>query len=110
MLYVALTRACEGLVIAGWEKSRGVRTLDGSDYAAVKSALGTLADVVETDDGHMQLYTAATRIAEPSEPTEPPYCQTKKRLRLIHLIWTGLTSLPGAMPGWQAPAAISTGP
>ena len=69
MLYVALTRACEGLVIAGWEKSRGVRTLDGSDYAAVKSALGKLADVVETDDGHMRLYTAATRVAEPTEPT-----------------------------------------
>ena len=69
LLYVALTRACEGLVIAGWEKSRGVRTLDGSDYAAVKSALGTLADVVETDDGHMLLYTAATRSAEPTEPT-----------------------------------------
>ena len=69
LLYVALTRACEGLVIAGWEKSCGVRTLDESDYAAVKSALGMLADVVETDDGHMQLYTAATRIAEPVEPT-----------------------------------------
>ena len=78
LLYVALTRACEGLVIAGWEKSRGVRTLDGSDYAAVKSALGTLADVVETDDGHMQLYTAATRIAEPSEPTRTAILPDKK--------------------------------
>jgi len=70
LLYVALTRACEGLVIAGWEKSRGVRTLDGSDYAAVKSALGTLADVVETDDGHMRLYSAATRNAELPETTQ----------------------------------------
>ena len=64
LLYVALTRACEGLVIAGWEKSGGVRTLADSDYAAIKSALATLPDVVETDDGHMYLYTAATRIAE----------------------------------------------
>ena len=77
LLYVALTRACEGLVIAGWEKSRGVRTLDGSDYAAVKSALGTLADVVETDDGHMQLYTA-TRIAEPSESARTAILPDKK--------------------------------
>ena len=78
MLYVALTRACEGLVLAGWEKSRGERTLDGSDYAAVKSALGTLAGVVETDDGHMQLYTAATRIAESSEPTRTTTLPDKK--------------------------------
>jgi len=80
LLYVALTRACEGLVIAGWEKSRGVRTLDGSDYAAVKSALGTLAGVVETDDGHMQLYTAATRIAEPSEPARTAILPDKKAI------------------------------
>ncbi len=78
LLYVALTRACEGLVIAGWEKSRGVRTLDGSDYAAVKSALGTLADVVETDDGCMRLYTTATRITKPIELTRTAILSDKE--------------------------------
>ena len=78
LLYVALTRASEGLVIAGWEKSRGVRTLESSDYAAVKSALGTLADVVETDDGHMRLYTAVTRISESIEPTPIAMLPDKK--------------------------------
>ena len=61
LLYVALTRACEGLVIAGWEKSHGVRTLEGSDYALVKSVMAKLPGVIETDSGDLHLYTAATQ-------------------------------------------------
>ena len=64
LLYVALTRACEGLVVAGWEKPHGVRVLDSSDYALIRSALATLPGVVETDDGHMRLDIAATHITE----------------------------------------------
>ena len=67
LLYVALTRAREGLVVAGWEKPHGVRVLDGSDYALIKSALATLPGVEETDDGHMRLEIAATRITEATE-------------------------------------------
>jgi len=60
LLYVALTRAREGLVVAGWQRPRGTRVLEGSDYALVKDALATLPGVVETDDGTMRLYVKAT--------------------------------------------------
>jgi len=75
-LYVALTRAREGLVVAGWEKPHGVRVLDGSDYALIRSALATLSGVVETDDGHMRLDIAATRIIAATKAdcaALPPY-------------------------------------
>ena len=41
LLYVALTRARDGLVIGGWEKPNGVRRLDGSDYALLSKVIKT---------------------------------------------------------------------
>lgn len=47
LLYVALTRARDGLVIGGWEKPHGVRTLKDSNYALLSDVI-TLSDKAKT--------------------------------------------------------------
>ncbi len=61
LLYVALTRAREGLVIAGWEKSHGVRQLEGSDYELVKTILVDLPGTTEVSDNYFVLESIAER-------------------------------------------------
>ena len=51
LLYVAMTRARDGLVIGGWEKPNGVRRLDGSDYALLSKVIKATNTVIENDDG-----------------------------------------------------------
>ena len=61
LLYVALTRACDGLVIGGWEKPHGVRKRDGSDYARLANAIAALPDAKHLDDGHILIETPQSR-------------------------------------------------
>ena len=103
LLYVALTRACEGLVMPDGKNQGGVRTLADSDYAAIKSALATLPDVVETDDGHMYLYTAATRIAESQQAGRTTALPQKPAIAPAPAELNGLTSLPSVMPHLASP-------
>ena len=53
LLYVALTRAREGLIIGGWEKSHGVRGLKGSDYALLKKVFGEMGVAPRESDGRI---------------------------------------------------------
>ncbi|MDB2390963.1 double-strand break repair helicase AddA [Alphaproteobacteria bacterium] len=50
LLYVALTRARDGLVIGGWEKQNS-RWLEDSPYSKIKAYFSSHPDVVEDDDG-----------------------------------------------------------
>ena len=51
LLYVALTRARDGLVIGGWEKGHGVRKLEGSDYAHLCDKISAMPAARTRDDG-----------------------------------------------------------
>ena len=61
LLYVALTRARDGLVIGGWEKPHGVRKRDGSDYARLADAIAAFPDAKHLDDGHILIETPQSR-------------------------------------------------
>jgi len=71
LLYVALTRAREGLVIAGWQKPHGVRQLEDSDYQLIKHALADLPGTAEIADQHLVLHTTAVRpLSSPEDAAE----------------------------------------
>jgi ATP-dependent helicase/nuclease subunit A len=53
LLYVALTRAREGLVIGGWNSS--ARSLRDSDYELLRDRFGAMDGVVKLDDGALHL-------------------------------------------------------
>ncbi|NBW06367.1 MAG: hypothetical protein EBR92_10800, partial [Alphaproteobacteria bacterium] len=61
LLYVALTRARDGLVIGGWEKPHGVRKRDGSDYARLADVIAAFPDPKHLDDGHILIETPQSR-------------------------------------------------
>jgi ATP-dependent helicase/nuclease subunit A len=61
LLYVALTRARDGLVIGGWEKPHGVRKRDGSDYARLADMIAAWPGAKHLDDGHILIETPQSR-------------------------------------------------
>ena len=75
LLYVAMTRARDGLVIGGWEKPNGVRRLDGSDYALLSKAIKATTTAIENDDGTFLITAEQTaKIDEDQDkgPNLPP--------------------------------------
>ena len=65
LLYVALTRARDGLIIAGWEKARGVRSLEGSDYERLSAEVKSMPGAVCHDDGRIILEALQTVLPKP---------------------------------------------
>ena len=53
LLYVALTRACEGLVIGGWKSAARFDT--ECNYNLIRNAMETIPDVQTGDDGVLRL-------------------------------------------------------
>ena len=75
LLYVAMTRARDGLVIGGWEKPNGVRRLDGSDYALLSAAIKATKTAIENEDGTVSItadQTAKIDDKREKEPKLPP--------------------------------------
>ena len=75
LLYVAMTRARDGLVIGGWEKPHGVRRLDGSDYALLSRVIKATETAIEHDDGTVLItaeQTATIDKGQAKEPNLPP--------------------------------------
>ena len=66
LLYVALTRARDGLVIGGWEKQNS-RWLENSPYSRIKACLANHPDVIEGEDGVLR-HSVRTR-SEPEPET-----------------------------------------
>ena len=82
LLYVAMTRARDGLVIGGWEKPNGVRRLDGSDYALLSAAIKATKTAIENEDGTVSITAEQTakiddkREKEPKLPPKKPVDDT----------------------------------
>ena len=75
LLYVAMTRARDGLVIGGWEKRNGVRRLDGSDYALLSKVIKSTETAIENDDGTVLITVeqiAKIDNKQDKEPNLPP--------------------------------------
>jgi len=75
LLYVAMTRARDGLVIGGWQKPNGVRRLDGSDYALLSKVIKATETAIENDDGTVLItaeQTAKIDEGHDKEPNLPP--------------------------------------
>ena len=74
LLYVALTRARDGLIIGGWEKGHGVRVLENSDYARLRDALRDMPDAITHEDGRITIEVPQTAPleAEAPRPERPP--------------------------------------
>ena len=77
LLYVAMTRARDGLVIGGWEKPNGVRRLEGSDYALLSKVIKTTKTAIENDDGTF-LITAKQIAKIDNKPDNRTKASTKK--------------------------------
>ena len=71
LLYVALTRAREGLVIAGWSKPRA-RTLEKSDYEILRACLQSIDGVNEESDGTLALRHQGSGEAQAATQDLPP--------------------------------------
>ena len=68
LLYVALTRAREGLVIGGWKSS--ARSSKDSNYELIRNAMADMPGVVSHDDGGMALTIHGIEAPEKSEDTD----------------------------------------
>ena len=71
LLYVALTRARDGIVIGGWEASPS-RRLDGSFYAQLKARITTMPGVVEDESGMLRIETVGDLQPVDPGPLTPP--------------------------------------
>ena len=71
LLYVAMTRARDGLVIGGWEKPNGVRRLDGSDYALLSAAIKATKTAIENEDGTVSITAEQTAKIDDKREKEP---------------------------------------
>ena len=69
LLYVAMTRARDGLVIGGWQKPNGVRRLENSDYALLREKITSSANAITADDGTVMI--AAKQTAKDDPQAEP---------------------------------------
>jgi ATP-dependent helicase/nuclease subunit A len=75
LLYVALTRARDGLIVGGWEKGHGVRSLAGSDYEMLRTEIAAMPEAVQHDDGRVIVeapQTARPKIKKERKPKLPP--------------------------------------
>ncbi|ADE39504.1 UvrD/REP helicase [Candidatus Puniceispirillum marinum IMCC1322] len=70
LLYVALTRARDGLVIGGWEK-RNSRWLENSPYSRIKAYFTEHKDVVEDVDGVLRHIAKTVSEADSVFPSMP---------------------------------------
>ena len=71
LLYVALTRARDGIVIAGWQAKKR-RTLEGSHYERLAAAILDMDGAVRTEDGVVRIETDGSLAPAPGEMTTPP--------------------------------------
>ena len=71
LLYVAMTRARDGLVIGGWEKPHGVRRLDGSHYDMLSKAIKTTKTAKENNDGTVSISVEQTAKIDEEHDKEP---------------------------------------
>jgi ATP-dependent exoDNAse (exonuclease V) beta subunit (contains helicase and exonuclease domains) len=70
LLYVAMTRARDGLVIGGWEKPNSVRRLDGSDYDLLSKAIKSTETAIENSDGTVLISVEQTTIIDDKHKKE----------------------------------------
>jgi len=75
LLYVALTRAREGLVIGGWRSA--ARTPNDSDYMLLRNCLGEMDDVITQDDGRLVLHHVGEMPPADDEGDVPPARKTE---------------------------------
>ena len=75
LLYVALTRAREGLVIGGWRSP--ARNPNDSDYMLLRKCLGDMDDVVTQDDGRLVLHHVGEMPPADDEGDVPPARKTE---------------------------------
>ncbi len=71
LLYVAMTRARDGLVIGGWEKPNGVRRLGGSDYDLLSKAIRSTENAKENNDGTVLINAEQTAEIDDKQYNEP---------------------------------------
>ena len=71
LLYVALTRARDGIVIGGWE-ARPTRRLDGSFYAHLKASIASMPGAAEDEHGVLRVETAGVVPPADKMPPRPP--------------------------------------
>jgi len=71
LLYVALTRARDGLIIGGWEKANGVRTLEDSDYALLSDKIRSSHKAKTMSDGTVLIMAEQTAKGDQETRTKP---------------------------------------
>ena len=71
LLYVALTRARDGIVIGGWQ-AKNRRTLEGSHYEQLASAVAGMDGAETADDGVIRIETGGSLPTSPGGPSTPP--------------------------------------
>ena len=71
LLYVALTRARDGLVIGGWE-AKPSRRLDGSFYAHLRTSIASMPGVTQDEQGVLRVETAGVAQPVVPGPSTPP--------------------------------------
>ncbi|MGB2533741.1 MAG: double-strand break repair helicase AddA [Candidatus Puniceispirillum sp.] len=70
LLYVALTRARDGLVIGGWQKQNS-RWLENSPYSQIKDYFASHPDVIEDDDGTLRHVVETVSEPEAASRSKP---------------------------------------
>ena len=71
LLYVALTRARDGIIIGGWQANRR-RTLEGSYYEHLLTQIESMPGVTEVEGGGLRVEVAGkVELAKPGLPTPP---------------------------------------
>lgn len=71
LLYVALTRARDGIIIGGWE-AKPTRRLEGSFYAHLRQSIASMDGVEEDGQGVLRVETAGTLPPVEQGPPTPP--------------------------------------
>jgi len=79
LLYVALTRARDGIIIGGWMAPRR-RRLEGSYYEHLQTQIASMPGVIEIEGGGLRVETAGNiDPASPGLPT-PPRQETRQEI------------------------------
>ena len=77
LLYVALTRARDGICIGGWQ-AKNRRTLEGSHYEVLASAIAGMDGAETVDDGTVRVETGGSLAISPDGPATPPVLVERK--------------------------------